>query len=129
LSNVLSGDAAHAHHARARIAHPRGDARVQIAAITSEFRSDQKSGMRCKYLIYWRLPLTSYVGSKVIAQPVYRVDRSYSWNHGPSATLPRVRRVACGPGGRLVGPPPDSPARIRPGRLLTRSGGGAFSDR
>src|SRR2546421_462479 len=74
--------------------------------------------MRRKYLIYWRLPLTSYVGSKVIAQPVYRVDRSYSWNYGHSPTLPRVRRVPSGPGGKLFDHPLNSPIGIAAGPLL-----------
>jgi dihydroorotate dehydrogenase len=75
-------------------------------------------GMRRNYLIYWRLPLTSSVGSKVIAQPVYRVDRSYSWNYSHSPTLPRVRRVPSGPGGKLFDHPLNSPIGIAAGPLL-----------
>src|SRR2546421_115731 len=74
--------------------------------------------MRRKYLIYWRLPLTSYVGSKVIAQPTYRLDRSYSWNYSHSPTLPRVRRVPSGPGGKIFDHPLNSPIGIAAGPLL-----------
>src|SRR5919198_819403 len=71
-----------------------------------------------KYLISWRLPLTSYVGSKFIAQPVYRVDRSYSWNYSHSPTLPRVRRVPSGPGGKLLDHHLNSPIGVAAGPLL-----------
>jgi dihydroorotate dehydrogenase len=69
-------------------------------------------------LIYWRLLLTSKAGSRVIVQAIYRVDRSYSWNYSHTPTLPRVRRVPSGPGGKLLGQRLNSPIGIAAGPLL-----------
>ena len=40
-------------------------------------------------------------GCSPIANTTYRVDRSYAWNYAHSPSLPRVRRLPGGPGGRL----------------------------
>jgi dihydroorotate dehydrogenase (NAD+) catalytic subunit len=83
--------------------------------------------MPCNYLIYWRLPLTSRWGVKVIAQPMYRLDRSYSWNYSHSPILPRVRRVPPGPGGKLLDHVLNSPVGIAAGPLLNSKWVEAYS--
>jgi dihydroorotate dehydrogenase len=64
---------------------------------------------------------------KVIAQPVYRLDRSYSWNYSHSPTLPRVRRVPSGPGGKLLDHHLNSPIGIAAGPLLNSKWVEAYS--
>lgn len=54
----------------------------------------------------------------VIAQAAYRLDRSYSWNYSHAPSLPRVRRLPPGPGGRLLGRQLNSPLGIAAGPLL-----------
>jgi dihydroorotate dehydrogenase len=49
---------------------------------------------------------------------VYRVDRSYSWNYAHAPSLPRVRRLPAGPGGRLLGHDLNSPLGVAAGPLL-----------
>jgi dihydroorotate dehydrogenase len=53
-----------------------------------------------------------------IAQAVYRVDRSYSWNYGHAPKLPRVRRLPPAPGGKLFEYALNSPLGIASGPLL-----------
>jgi dihydroorotate dehydrogenase (NAD+) catalytic subunit len=53
-----------------------------------------------------------------IAQGVYRVDRSHSWNYGHAPKLPRVRRLPTPPGGRLFDFTLNSPLGIAAGPLL-----------
>jgi dihydroorotate dehydrogenase len=53
-----------------------------------------------------------------IAQTIYRIDRSYSWNYDHTPKLPRVRRLPAGPGGRLFNYPINSPLGIAAGPLL-----------
>ena len=63
----------------------------------------------------------------VIAQPSYRLDRSYSWNYGHSPTLPRVRRVPSGPGGKLFDHTLNSPIGVAAGPLLNSKWVEAYS--
>jgi len=49
---------------------------------------------------------------------VYRVDRSYAWNCSHAPALPRIRRLASGPGGKLFGHVLNSPLGISAGPLL-----------
>lgn len=53
-----------------------------------------------------------------IPQAIYRVDRSYAWNYSHVPTLPRVRRLASGPGGRLFDYQLNSRLGISAGPLL-----------
>jgi len=53
-----------------------------------------------------------------IAQGVYRIDRSYSWNYGHTPKLPRVRRLPAAPGGKLFNYVLNSPLGIASGPLL-----------
>ena len=53
-----------------------------------------------------------------IAQVAYRVDRSYAWNYSHAPTLPRVRRLPPGPGGRLFDRALNSRLGIASGPLL-----------
>jgi dihydroorotate dehydrogenase len=53
-----------------------------------------------------------------IAQAIYRIDRSYSWNYEHAPKLPRVRRLPAAPGGRLFDYPLNSPLGIAAGPLL-----------
>ena len=53
-----------------------------------------------------------------IAQAVYRVDRSYSWNYGHAPKLPRVRRLPSAPGGKLFDYGLNSQLGIASGPLL-----------
>jgi dihydroorotate dehydrogenase len=53
-----------------------------------------------------------------IAQAIYRIDRSYSWNYEHAPKLPRVRRLPPSPGGRLFDYPLNSPLGIAAGPLL-----------
>ena len=53
-----------------------------------------------------------------IAQTVYRVDRSYSWNYSHAPKLPRMRSLPTGPGGRLFDYQLNSPLGIAAGPLL-----------
>jgi len=53
-----------------------------------------------------------------IPQTVYRVDRSYAWNYGHAPALPRLRRVAPAPGGRLFDRDVSSRLGIAAGPLL-----------
>lgn len=55
---------------------------------------------------------------KPIAQPVYRVDRSYTWNYAHAPALPRVRRLPAGPGAELLGHRLASPVGVAAGPLL-----------
>ena len=64
---------------------------------------------------------------KVIAQPVYRLDRSYSWNYSHSPILPRVRRVPSGPGGKFLDHHLNSPIGIAAGPLLNSKWVEAYS--
>lgn len=54
----------------------------------------------------------------IISQLVYRVDRSHTWNYTHAPVLPRVRRLAPGPGGQLLGYTLNSPLGIAAGPLL-----------
>ncbi len=58
---------------------------------------------------------------------MYRVDRSYSWNYSHSPTLPRVRRVPSGPGGKFLDHPLNSPIGIAAGPLLNSKWVEAYS--
>jgi dihydroorotate dehydrogenase len=49
---------------------------------------------------------------------MYRVDRSYAWNYAHSPSLPRVRRVPNGPGGRLFDHRLNSALGVSAGPLL-----------
>lgn len=49
---------------------------------------------------------------------MYRVDRSYSWNYSHAPTLPRVRRLPLGPGGKLFDHQLNSGLGIASGPLL-----------
>lgn len=53
-----------------------------------------------------------------IAQAIYRIDRSYTWNYEHAPKLPRVRRLPAPPGGRLFEYPLNSPLGIAAGPLL-----------
>jgi dihydroorotate dehydrogenase (NAD+) catalytic subunit len=64
---------------------------------------------------------------KVIVQPIYRVDRSYSWNYSHSPSLPRVRRVPSGPGGKFLDHPLNSPVGVAAGPLLNSKWVEAYS--
>src|SRR2546423_15118777 len=55
---------------------------------------------------------------RAIAQTVYRVDRSYSWNYSHVPTLPRVRRLPFAPGGKLFDHQLNSGLGIASGPLL-----------
>jgi dihydroorotate dehydrogenase len=48
----------------------------------------------------------------------YRTDRSYQWNYSHAPSLPRVRRLPSGPGGRLFGYALNSQLGIAAGPLL-----------
>jgi dihydroorotate dehydrogenase (NAD+) catalytic subunit len=62
-----------------------------------------------------------------IAQAVYRVDRSYSWNYSHAPSLPRVRRVPSGQGGKLLDHRLESPLGIAAGPLLNSKWVEAYS--
>src|SRR2546425_891841 len=64
---------------------------------------------------------------RVLGQTVYRVDRSSSWNSSHSPTLPRVRRVPSGPGGKFLDHPLNSPIGIAAGPLLNSKWVEAYS--
>ena len=51
-------------------------------------------------------------------QGVYRVNRSYAWNYGHAPSLPRVRRLPAGTGGKLFDHALNSPLGIAAGPLL-----------
>lgn len=53
-----------------------------------------------------------------ISRCAYRLDRSYAWNYAHAPTLPRVRRLPPGPGGRLFDYPLNSTLGISAGPLL-----------
>jgi dihydroorotate dehydrogenase (NAD+) catalytic subunit len=53
-----------------------------------------------------------------IAQGVYRIDRSYTWNYEHTPKLPRVRRLPTGPGGQLLGHTLNSLLGVSAGPLL-----------
>src|SRR5438128_804953 len=58
-------------------------------------------------------------GDREIAQLVYRVDRSYSWNYSNGPTLPRrPGKLPPGPGARLLGHDVNSPLGISAGPLM-----------
>src|SRR5439155_1214796 len=48
----------------------------------------------------------------------YRLDRSYQWNYSHAPALPKVRHLAQGQGGRLLGRPVNSRLGIASGPLL-----------
>src|SRR3989475_7390724 len=62
-----------------------------------------------------------------MGKTLYRVDRSYSWNYSHSPTLPRVRRVPSGPGGKFLDHPLNSPIGIAAGPLLNSKWVEAYS--
>src|SRR2546427_490554 len=62
-----------------------------------------------------------------MGKTVYRVDRSYSWNYSHSPTLPRIRRVPSGPGGKFLDHPLNSPIGIAAGPLLNSKWVEAYS--
>ena len=53
-----------------------------------------------------------------ISSSAYRLDRSYQWNYSHAPALPKVRRLAQGQGGRLLGRPVNSRLGIASGPLL-----------
>jgi dihydroorotate dehydrogenase (NAD+) catalytic subunit len=53
-----------------------------------------------------------------IAQVAYRLDRSYSWNYSHAPTLPRVRRLPTGPGGKFFDHRLNSSLGLSAGPLL-----------
>jgi dihydroorotate dehydrogenase (NAD+) catalytic subunit len=53
-----------------------------------------------------------------ISSSAYRLDRSYQWNYSHAPALPRVRRLAHGQIGRLLGRPVNSRLGIASGPLL-----------
>lgn len=53
-----------------------------------------------------------------IPQTIYRADRSYAWNYAHAPTLPRVRRLAPEPGGRLFDRDVSSRIGVASGPLL-----------
>jgi len=55
---------------------------------------------------------------RAISSSVYRLDRSYQWNYSHAPALPKVRRLAQGQGGRLLGRPVNSRLGIASGPLL-----------
>jgi dihydroorotate dehydrogenase len=57
-------------------------------------------------------------GCSPIANATYRVDRSYAWNYAHSPSLPRVRRIPHGPGGRLFDYRLNSRLGVSAGPLL-----------
>jgi len=55
---------------------------------------------------------------RAISSSAYRLDRSYQWNYSHAPALPKVRRLAHGQGGRLLGRPVNSRLGIASGPLL-----------
>lgn len=53
-----------------------------------------------------------------ISHGAYRLDRSYHWNYSHAPVLPRVRRLAAGPGGMVFGRPLNSSLGVAAGPLL-----------
>lgn len=76
--------------------------------------------MMSKCLIYLPFDGPRSVGrsDEAIAQFVYRINRSHAWNYTHTPTLPRVRRLAPGPGGRLFDYALGSPLGVAAGPLL-----------
>lgn len=60
-------------------------------------------------------------------QPIYRLDRSYAWNYSHAPTLPRVRRVPSGPGGKFLDHPLNSSVGVAAGPLLNSKWVEAYS--
>jgi len=55
---------------------------------------------------------------RAISSSAYRLDRSYQWNYSHAPALPKVRHLAQGQGGRLLGRPVNSRLGIASGPLL-----------